>query len=228
MGWGLQLRRFAVLAAFAAMGSPATAGGHFDVDDAGTLDPGQCQYEAWAGHTTVKTVDFFHLGPACRVGPVELGLNYDYLGATQNRYDLLGPQAKWTFYGQGADAVLAAAVSVSAFHDLKQGGKWGGQWVVPVTWHVFAPLFFHANLGEDWTPDTGERSKRGGVAVEWTLTPKYTLIAEYNHAFGLDTSRAGLRYSITPLISIDVSAARIGTQGEHSFVIGINHEFARP
>ena len=25
------------------------AAGHFDIDDAGTLDPGQCQYEVWVG-----------------------------------------------------------------------------------------------------------------------------------------------------------------------------------
>jgi hypothetical protein len=33
--------------AFASLG--AHAAGHFDVDDAGTLDPGQCQYETWWG-----------------------------------------------------------------------------------------------------------------------------------------------------------------------------------
>jgi hypothetical protein len=54
-----------------------------------------------------------------------------------------------------------------------------------------------------------------------------SLIAERNRAFGLWTSRAGVRLSLTPLISIDVSAARTGPEGVRSFVIGLNHEFSR-
>ncbi|MDM0114123.1 hypothetical protein QTI66_18360 [Variovorax sp. J22R133] len=210
------------------LASHAQAGGHFDVDDAGTLDPGQCQYEIWAGHSTRRVVNFFHLGPACRVGPVELGINYDALRGTDDRLDLLGPQVKWTFFGQSPDAVLAAALSVGVFHDLRQGGRWGAQWVVPVTWHVSEPFFVHANLGQDWSPGDGARTPRAGIAIEWTLNPQFSLIGEYNRAFELTTTRAGLRYSITPLISVDVSLARIGPNGVRAFVVGLNHEFKRP
>jgi len=55
----------------------ARAGGHFDVDDAFTLDPGQCQNETWYGRFGTEPVTDFHLGPACRVGPVELSANFD-------------------------------------------------------------------------------------------------------------------------------------------------------
>ncbi|HEX3139936.1 MAG TPA: hypothetical protein VHQ87_07770, partial [Rhizobacter sp.] len=97
------------------LATQARAGGHFDVDDAGVLEPGECQNEIWGGHTTVKTVNFLHIGPSCRAGPVELGLNYDGLRATENRFDLVGPQLKWGFYGQEPGAVIAAALAFSAF-----------------------------------------------------------------------------------------------------------------
>jgi hypothetical protein len=52
-----------------------------------------------------------------------------------------------------------------------------------------------------------------------------SLIAERNRAAGLWTSRIGGRFSITPLISVDVSTSRTGPQGVRGFVIGLNHEF---
>ena len=60
-------RRLAwALAALVASGA-ATAGGHLDVDDSATLDPGQCQYEAWVGRTGIEPIKVWHLGPACRM-----------------------------------------------------------------------------------------------------------------------------------------------------------------
>jgi hypothetical protein len=50
---------------------------------------------------------------------------------------------------------------------------------------------------------------------------------ERNRAFGSWTSRLGARVSITPLISIDLSAARTGPGGARSFSVGLNHEFGR-
>ncbi|WP_269758539.1 hypothetical protein [Variovorax sp. E3] len=84
--------------AFASLG--AQAAGHFDVDDAGTLDPGQCQYETWWGRTGTEPVTGFHFGPACRVGPVELGLNFDRTSVAGVHSVTGGPQVKWNFLGQ--------------------------------------------------------------------------------------------------------------------------------
>jgi hypothetical protein len=206
----------------------AHAGGHFDVDDAGTLDPGQCQYELWGTRIPRQHATLWHLGPACRVGPVELGLNIDRISVAGEHKDALGPQLKWTFLGQAPDARWSAAVSVSATFDLpRRGGRAGGQFVVPVTWRATDSLLVHANLGADWATGTGARSGRGGLAGEWALNETVSLIAERNRAFGLWTSRAGVRLSLTPLISIDVSAARTGPEGVRGFVIGLNHEFSR-
>ncbi len=53
------------------------AGGHHAVDDATILEPGQCQVETWADRERGSGRTLVHLGPACRIGPVELGLNLD-------------------------------------------------------------------------------------------------------------------------------------------------------
>ncbi|VTU35893.1 hypothetical protein [Variovorax sp. PBL-E5] len=218
-------RLFMLLLALTA--ATARAGGHFDVDDAGTLDPGQCQYEVWAGRTGIEPLRVFHLGPACRVGPVELGLNVDRYSGPDGRIATFGPQLKWTFLGVGADDRLSAAVSASTTWDLTRGGRAGGQFVVPVSWRALDSLWVHVNLGADWATGTGARTGRGGLAGEWAMNDRVSLIVERSRAFEIWTTRAGLRFSLTPLISIDVSASRTGPQGVRGFVIGLNHEFKR-
>lgn len=225
-----------VLAVSLAAGS-ARAGGHFDVDDAGTLDPGQCQYEVWAGHIGGASAQRFqHLGPACRFGPIEWGLNLDRAvpavpavpaGATSV---FVGPQLKWTFFGKAADAPLSAALSGGVVFDAthgRSGERAGGQLVVPVSWQATSAVLVHANLGSDWAVGTGARTGRGGVAGEWALNPTLSLIAERNRAFAQWTTRAGLRVNVTPLVSVDVSVARTGPEGAHSVVLGLNHAFDR-
>src|SRR5947207_2801992 len=120
------------------LASHVQAGGHFDVDDAGTVDPGQCLVEVWASRTgTRPALDGQHLGPACRVGPVELGLNVDRFSRSGDRSQVFtGPQVKWTYYGQAADAPLSAALEGNLVFDVTHGERTGGQILLPVTWHV--------------------------------------------------------------------------------------------
>ena len=217
-------RALAVLLWLAAVS--AQAGGHFDVDDAGTLDPGQCQYEAWWGRTGPEPVKVLHVGPSCRVGPFELGLSLDRLSVGGVRSIVGGPQLKWNFLGPAADAPLSAALSLGAAFDLTRGGRAGGQFVLPVTWRPAGSLQIHANLGADWATGTGVRTGRGGLAAEWALDDKLSLIAERSRASGLWTSRVGGRFSLTPLISVDVSASIAGPQRVRGFVVGLNHEFS--
>lgn len=207
----------------------ARAGGHFDVDDAFTLDPGQCQYEAWYGRFGTEPVTDLHLGPACRVGPVELGFNFDRYAVPGLYGFVLGPQVKWTWFGKESDAKLVSAISAGLNFDVTHGGSTGGQLVLPVSWHALDSLWVHANVGADWTTVTGERTGRGGLQGEWALNDKVSLMFERFRAFGFWTSRVGARYSLTPLISIDVSAARTTAEGSpRVYVIGLNHEFKRP
>ncbi|RYF34158.1 MAG: hypothetical protein EOO26_05570 [Comamonadaceae bacterium] len=201
------------------------------MDDAGTLDVGQCQYEVWGSRVgRDAAVRGLHLGPACRVGPVELGLGVDLLATRGERTTTyVGPQLKWTVFGQHADDRLAAALSIGTTFDATRGGRAGGQFVIPLTWRALDNLQLHANFGADWAPGTGARTGRGGVQVEWALDQAVSLIAERHRAYDVWTTRIGARFSVTPSISIDLSAARIGRAEERQrgFVIGLNHEFSR-
>ena len=68
------------------------AGGHFDVDDAAMVEPGRCQVETWWLRAPAAVTTLLHLGPACRVGPLELGLNLDRVAATgETTRTWLGP-----------------------------------------------------------------------------------------------------------------------------------------
>lgn len=206
----------------------ALAGGHFDVDDAGTLAPGECQYELWGGHGKPRSIDFFHLGPACRVGAVELGLNLDLAQGTLDRADLIGPQLKWNYFGQEEGAPLAAAIALGAVYDYRKDGRWGGQLLLPFTWQALDSLVLNANVGLDWLPVEGTRSGRGGLGIDWSFHPQLSLLAEHNRAFDLWTTRVGLRWSITPTISLDASVARVHSEGVRLFTVGINQSFSRP
>lgn len=207
----------------------AWAGGHFDVDDAGTLAPGRCQYEAWLsrspGHAAAADNNL-HLGPACRVGPVELGFNIDRFGVRGDRASLLlGPQLKWTFFGAGPDAHWSAALSAALGVDAARGGRWGGQFVVPITWTVTDRLHLHANLGADWSTGDGNRTVRKGLALAWTLSDALSLIVERNRASGLWASRVGARISLTPDTSVDLGLMRLGPDRLRTFTLGLNREF---
>ena len=205
----------------------AQAGGHFDVDDAGTLGTGECQYELWGGRLRGDApASFQHLGPSCRVGAVELGLNADRSvprGGGSERF--FGPQLKWTFFGQDADAPWSAALAGGASFDVRHGGRAGGQIVVPLTWQATPQWSLNVNVGGDWTPGRGERTVRTGVGGQWSLNDTFALVAERNRAYTLWTSRIGARVNLTPHTSLDLSVARTGPGGARSAIVGLNQVF---
>jgi len=213
------------------MGGSAVAGGHFDIDDAGTLDPGQCQVEAWGGRFGAAPTTTYHLGPSCGVGPVELGVNFerDSLPGSASLPGgvsyVIGPQVKWTFLGRDPEATLSAAAFASVGYDVTHGGSPGGQATVPVSWHALDSLWVNFNLGFDWTPNGGGRTGRGGLQGDWSFNDRMSLIAERFRSFGVWTSRVGMRFNLTPLLSLDVSGARTGPAGAWGFAVGLNQEF---
>ncbi len=208
-------------------GGNTMASGHFDVDDAYLLDPGQCQYETWFSRTRVEPAQNFHFGPACRIGPVEVGLAFDR-GSSEGspRGSNLGPQVKWAFLG-GSEAPFSAALAWSATYNLSTHGRPGRQLLLPVTWRAAENLRVHVNLGADWSTVESVHTSRRGAAVEWALDERLSLIAERNRANRLWTSRLGARFNLTQLVSVDISAARSNPGGARMFVIGLNQEFSR-
>lgn len=225
------LRR-AVLACSLFIAAAAGAAGHFDVDDAGTLDAGQCLVEAWAGRLRGPgDLNFQHAGGACAAGAVELGFNIDRAMAPgAGTAVLVGPQIKWNFWGREPEATWSAAAALSASVDLRHGGRPGGQFLLPLSWRASDSVTVLLNAGADWVPGTGAAMARRGGALEWTLTEHLTLIAERNRAVDLWTSRLGARITVAPLTTIELSASRSGRAGDgrlRGVVIGLNREFSR-
>lgn len=218
------LRPAALAAALSVAAVAHAAGGHFDVDDASVLEPEHCQYEVWFTRAPAGSAGALHLGPACRTGPVELGLNVDRWrerGVTRLKF---GPQLKWVV-DPWFDKVSAGLVWAAAF-DQPRRSRPSHTVYVPVTVTLADKLVVHANLGAD-KDDTGARTRRVGLAGEWVANDKLTLILERVKFSGDWTSRLGGRVSFSDSISLDVSAARTGQFAAKSYTIGLNHDFAR-
>jgi len=200
------------------------AGGHFDVDDAAVLDPGRCLVESWLGRAPKTDVDLAHLGSACRVGPVELGVNLDAVQTPDGGLRSAGPQLKWV-----ADPLVgslsAGFVWIVGF-DLRRGGAPAQTLYLPLTWHAGEHWAIHANVGAD-RGYSGAHTRRIGASAEWSATSEWTVIAERVQIAGLWSSRFGARASLAPQTSIDLSAAHVGADARRLYVIGLNHEFTR-
>jgi hypothetical protein len=108
------------------------AGAHHAVDDATMLEPGQCQMESWVDRESGAARTLVHLGPACRVGAVELGLNLDRSRSTGERTSVVaGPQVKWV--RPLSDAWSAGVVMSAGWQDMSPRFV-GSTIVFPLTW----------------------------------------------------------------------------------------------
>ena len=211
-------------ACLAAAAAARAAGGHFDVDDAAVIEPGHCQYEAWAARTpSAPAATLWHLGPGCRVGPVELALNLDRVSSASGVRSTAGPQLKWV---TDIAAPVSSGLVWGAAFDLRRGGRPAHTLYAPLTWIVRDTLAFNANLGADWDA-AGARTRRFGASGEWLAQQRLTLIAERVKFGGDWTSRLGARFALSDAISVDLSAARVGPRAAHVYVIGLNHDFER-
>lgn len=155
------------------------AGGHFDVDDAVIVDPGRCQGEIWLNRAAGIPPTSFHLGPNCRVGALELGLNCDRVSTLIEQRGTLGPQVKYVVDPVFGPLSLPVSVGIAwiAAVDLKRGGRPAHTVYLPMTWVASERLALDANLGADWVVD-GARSRRTGVSAEFVAHEKLTLVAD--------------------------------------------------
>lgn len=214
----------AVSALLALARAAHAAGGHFDVDDATTLAPGQCQVETWFARAPAVGASLWHLGPACRVGPVELALNLDRAEAAASRRTLVGPQMKWAT--DPALGPVSAGLVAGALVDAARGGGTGWTVYAPLTWNLDPRVALNLNLGIDRDAG-GHRTRRLGASGEWALHDRVTLLAE-RVRFGDEwVSRLGARFALTDTLSLDLSAARLGPAATRALTIGLNHEFTR-
>lgn len=201
------------------------AGGHHAVDDAAILEPGQCQVETWADRDRGGGRTLVHLGPACRLGPVELGLNLDRTHqAGSDTAVTTGPQVKWAT--PIAESLSVGVVLLGAWRNTRP--RFAGSTVVlPLTWQPAEGLAVHANLGRDFRRQ-GPDFTRSGVALEWAATPQWSLVAERFRESEANFWRVGARYAVNEALSVDLSQAR-GLAGAAPawWTVGLNWAFQR-
>lgn len=208
------------------------AGGHHSVDDAAILDPGQCQVETWTDRHANSAQGLVHIGPACRVGPVELGLNLERERGGEGRTVRASPQLKWAF---AIDDNLSAGVLASAGwqSDAPREGRTTSlrfatsSVVIPVTWQIDDSWRAHLNLGRDFhraQPSTSH----SGLALEWTALPTVSFIAERFRESNSSAWRAGVRWTPVQTLSIDLSRAQgLRADAPAWWTLGFTWAFAR-
>lgn len=206
---------------FSMAGPAQGAGGHFEVDDAYVLDPGRCQVEAWLTRSPALSLTALHLGSACRVGSLELGLSVDR-SAAGNPTTVLASQVKWASgaWRDRGQIGVGAAIGLDT-----RNGRWLETVYVPMSWRIADAFWVHANLGVD--RDRAGLHRRHGGSAEWAMGPGWILLAERVAIVGAHTTRIGIRFAATSFTNIDIGAARVGPDHAPAYVVGVNHEFGR-
>jgi len=196
-------------------------GGHFAVDDATILDVGQCQVETWLERGGSAS-ELLHVGPACRVGPVEIGINADRAQAkSHSPVTFAGPQVKAV--AAFADQLDIGVVAVAAWQG--QAPHRGAASVyVPLSVRVLPSVRLHANAGRDWV-EHGSTTSRAGVALEWQAHDRVALIGEGFRQFGANFARAGVHWE-AGAFSVDLSRSfGASTRTSGWWTLGFNFSF---
>lgn len=199
------------------------AGGHHAVDDASILDAGQCQVELWSEQASGRSLQ--HVGPACRVSGVELGLNLER-SSLQNAPAMRsgGVQVKWAADLQPA---LAVGFVWSAGWQSTSPHFSGQTLLLPVTWSPREDLDLHVNVGRDLRPHAGD-VERLGVALEWKPSAHWQTLVEWWRDAGGAQARAGLRYAFSDRLSVDLSRAEsLRSAHKYWWTMGLNWAFDR-
>jgi hypothetical protein len=214
----LQRARLAAWACCGVAASGQAVGSHFAVDDAAMLEAGQCQLATWLEREG-STRTLFHIGPACRIGPVELGLNADRSQWTgQEPATIVGPQIKWA--AAVDDRVSIGVVALAGWQG--KAPRHAAALYAPLTVRVSPSLSLHANGGRDWS-DGAPATTRAGLAVEWVALRDATLIGERFRQSGGNFARLGVRWQAGAAVSIDLSRAQgLGSTSGAWWTLGVN------
>jgi hypothetical protein len=201
------------------------AGGHFAVDDAAILDAGTCLIETWwegADHAG----SLLHVGPACRIGPVELAVNADRVQPRDRAPQTpIGPQMKWAVPID--DRVSVGLVALVAWQGSAPRYA-GATLYAPLTLRVADALRLNVNIGRDWLRDLPSRG-RAGASLEWRAAPDWTIIGERYRQFGADLARLGAQWQQSNSLGFDLSRARgVGASSGATWTLGASWTFDAP
>lgn len=202
-------------------GGAWAAGGHHAVDDAAILEPGQCEFEAWATHTS-NVHAWVHAGASCRVGPVELGVASEYAKPRDAGSETAwGLQAKWAH--EVAPGV-SLGLSVSPAWAAHVQPRFAGTSVAGLaTWKPSDPWALHLNLGRDFLHKADDES-RYGAAAEWSGLAGWTFLAERFKEAQTHFVRAGARWAFAEQWSTDLSYAyKLAGPRASSWTLGLTY-----
>lgn len=196
------------------------AGGHYAVDDAATLESGQCQVETWFDREDGGTRRLLHIGPACRIGSVEVGLNLDRVRlGDSSTTTVVGPQIKWA---TAVTEQLSLGLAVSANWQSGAPRYLGSMLVVPVSMQLSEQWLAHVNVGRDFRPGPTD-SSRAGAALEWIPNAAWSVIGECFRDSGTKLWRLGGRWTLTQSVSLDLSRTQgLGTKPPAWWTLGLN------
>lgn len=184
------------------------AGGHHAVEDAAILESGQCQLETWGDREIGGAGSLLHVGTACHIGGVELGLNLDRVHLARAETTIAGPQVKWA---TALDKHFSMGLVLSTAWQGHSPRHLGSTLVVPATWQPAETVLVHLNAGRDFRSH-GTDSNRAGIALEWAPMPAWSFVAERFRESRLDFWRAGARWALTTSLNVDLSRA-LGSSG---------------
>lgn len=223
---GLRLRLGAATALLVIAIAATANAQQFLVDDAGIVDDGACQLEAWLGETRGFVL------PACApIVRTELTLGFGFVdephGDHVHRHTELVAQAKINLIPDDPGVLglgVVAGVGVGPIGQAVGAAFEGLYAYVPATYTLAtARARFHGNLG--WAFDIGEERHRAiyGLRADVVLHERVTVIGEY-FGDGPDMGvHGGLRVTLIPdlfLIDASYGATVAGELPDIGFTIG--------
>ncbi|RYF01385.1 MAG: hypothetical protein EOO32_04190 [Comamonadaceae bacterium] len=207
-------------------GQAHAAGGHHAVDDAAILEPGQCEVETWIDRERHGPRSLVHVGPACRVGPVELGFNVDRTQLSgQGAATAAGPQVKWAY---PLTESLGVGVVVAANGRDRTPRALTGVLVFPLTWQATDTVALHLNLGKDFRRGDEPDTRRSGAALEWAALPAWSFVAERFRESDTNHWRVGARHVLSEGLTVDLSRAQASQRRVPTWwTVGVTWAFDR-
>jgi hypothetical protein len=205
---------------------PVTAwsgGGHYPVDDADIVAPGDFQIETWYSHLNNRQSEFGFLPAMTLFDRVEITAGYYRLQVGSEYFDRFEPAAKWQF-APIEDGAIASALAVTVGYE---DGEWS-DWLVnaPVSYAMAqAPFVFHLNAG--WIHEREDSSDHlfTGAAVEWSASDRFDLIAQvYREGADEDAeAQIGVRAGVGGGVEhLDIAVGRnLGRDGDWFMTAGL-------
>lgn len=217
------MKKTMLLAAALAAGQALAAGGHHAVDDAAILEPGECEFQSWASHATGGG-NLLHVGPGCRVGPVQLGAAAEHVRqGGEPSQTAWGLEAKWA--REVAEGFSVGALLQPAWAAHIRPRYQGVSFAALATWTPREDVALHLNLGRDFV-HRGQDLPRGGIGLEWMPAKQWSLVAERYLEQETHFLRAGARWLGGENWSVDLSRAqRLAGPNPSTWTLGYTRVF---